>query len=92
MPLNFTDDTVTADTVPTVEDALPLLEYLQLHAGAMVDLVACTHVHTAVLQVLMAARPTMVTLPRDAFLSRLLPGLLGDKETPSPALAGRAAG
>ena len=92
MPLNFANDTVTADAVPTVEDALPLLEYLQSQAGARVDLGACTHLHTAVLQVLMAARPTMVTLPRDAFLARWLPGVLGDQITPSPALAGEGWG
>jgi hypothetical protein len=72
MPLNFTRDTVTADGAAIVEDALTLLEFLQSHANAKVDLGACTHLHTAVLQVLLAARPEIVALPREAFLARWL--------------------
>jgi hypothetical protein len=72
MPLNFTEDTVTADGAAIVEDALTLLEFLQSHANAKVDLGSCTHLHTAVLQVLLAATPEIVALPREAFLARWL--------------------
>jgi hypothetical protein len=76
MPLNFTDDAATADGASTVEDALPLLEYLQAHVDATVDLGPCTHLHTAVLQVLMAARPRIIAMPGEAFLARWLPAAL----------------
>ncbi len=72
MPLSYAEDTVTADGDAVVEDALTLLEFLQSHPGAKVDLVSCTHLHTAVLQVLLAARPNVVALPREAFLGRWL--------------------
>ena len=76
MPFKFAKTTVTAEESCTVEDALPLLEFLQAHRGARVDLGACTHLHTAVLQVLLAARPKITTFPREAFLARwLLPAL-----------------
>ena len=42
MPLNFTEDTLTVDGAATVEDALTLLEFLQSHANAKVDL-GCLH-------------------------------------------------
>lgn len=54
-----------------VEDAETLLEHLQGQpAGhaATVDWSACTRVHTAVLQVLMAAAPTMRGACGDAFV------------------------
>jgi hypothetical protein len=77
MPLNLIGDTAVADGECLVEDALALLEFLQANGGARVDLRACIHVHTAVLQVLLATRPTIVALPREAFLGRWLPHALG---------------
>jgi len=40
-----------------VEDAEILLEHLNAHPGAAVDCSRCRIMHTAVLQVLMAAKP-----------------------------------
>jgi len=76
MPLNFALDTVTADGPAIVEDALTLLEFLQSHANAKIDLSSCTHLHTSVLQVLLAATPEIVALPREDFLARWLPQAL----------------
>jgi hypothetical protein len=73
MPFTFAGDTITADRDSTVEDALPLLEFLQSHGDAEIDLGACTHMHTAVLQVLLAARPRIVAPTRESFLARWLP-------------------
>ncbi|MDR3517427.1 MAG: hypothetical protein P4M00_16605 [Azospirillaceae bacterium] len=84
MPFSFAKNTATAETLCTVEDALPLLEYLQSHRGAKVDLGPCRHLHTAVLQVLLAARPKITVLPQDPVLSGLLSqalGASGEKET-----------
>ncbi len=77
MPLIFTEDVAVADGASAVEDALPLLEFLQSQAGAKVDLRACTHLHTAVLQILAALRPEIVALPEEPFLVRWLPRVLG---------------
>jgi len=81
MALNFTGDTVTADGVAIVEDALTLLEFLQSHVDAKVDLRSCTHLHTAVLQVLLAVTPEIVALPQEVFLARWLSDVLAKPAT-----------
>jgi hypothetical protein len=51
-----------------VEDAEPLLRWLQADGGRIVDLSAAEHLHAAVLQVLMALRPAIRGTAEDAFL------------------------
>lgn len=77
MPFKFAKNAAIAEESCTVEDALPLLEFLQSHRGARIDLGACTNLHTAVLQVLLAVRPKISALPQDAFLARRLSPVLG---------------
>ena len=72
MPFNFAKNTATAGESCTVEDALPLLEFLIANRGAKVDLGPCANLHTAVRQVLLAARPKIAALPQEAFLARWL--------------------
>ena len=72
MPFDFAKTTATAGETCTVEDALPLLEFLIANRGAKVDLGPCTNLHTAVLQVLLAARPKITALPQEPFLARWL--------------------
>jgi hypothetical protein len=76
MPLNFAENTGVVEGTSIVEDALTLVEFLQSHDDAKVDLGSCNHLHTAVLQVLLMARPEIVSLPREAFLARWLSPLL----------------
>ncbi|GAB2838193.1 hypothetical protein GCM10027277_01310 [Pseudoduganella ginsengisoli] len=56
------------DTV-TIEEADGLLAWLASHPDARADLADCTHCHAAILQLLMAARPVLAALPRDAGLA-----------------------
>jgi anti-anti-sigma regulatory factor len=51
-----------------VEDAEPLLGWLQADKDIVVDLTDAEHLHTAVLQVLMALRPALKGTPKDAFI------------------------
>lgn len=53
-------------------DAEPLLQLLLTTADATVDWRACRGVHTAVVQVLMAARPRLLGPPADARLEEWL--------------------
>ena len=53
-----------------VEDAETLLQLLQAQPEGPVDWSACTHLHTAVLQVLMAAATPMRGECGDAFVAR----------------------
>lgn len=70
MPIRFGKNAVTMEAACTVEEALPLLEYLQAHPNAKVALRACTDLHSAVILVLMAARPKVASVPDEPFLKR----------------------
>ncbi len=59
-----------------VEDAEKLLEWLQTKPAARVDLSACTHIHPANIQVLLAAGTTVSAWPADADLARWLQSAL----------------
>ena len=72
MPLTFAEDTILIDGVCGVEDAMPLLEFLQTHGVARIDLGACTHLHSAPLQVLLAVAERVTALPEEEFLRRWL--------------------
>jgi len=62
-----------------VEDAEPLLGWLQADRGRAVELAATEHLHAAVLQVLMALRPPIRGMARDAFLRDwIVPTLTGE--------------
>jgi len=65
MPFSFVKNTVTAGESCSVEDALPLLEFLQSHPRARINLGPCTQLHTAVLQVLLAVQPQITQFPQD---------------------------
>jgi hypothetical protein len=51
-----------------IEDAASLLQRLCDAPDATVDWSGCEQAHTAVIQVLMAAKPRLVGSPTDAFL------------------------
>jgi hypothetical protein len=51
-----------------VEDAETLLEHLQARRNGPVDWSGCTALHTAVLQILMAARPKLLGECGDGFV------------------------
>jgi hypothetical protein len=65
MPIEYKKNRVVFREVVAVEEAETLLEALQKKPSAKVDLSACTHMHTANLQVLMAARPVIVSWPEN---------------------------
>ena len=65
MSIEFTTDQVIFRDVASVEEAEALLEWLQKTSNSTVDLAACTHLHTANLQVLMAARPAITSWPEN---------------------------
>ena len=58
---------VLSDAV-SVEEAEALLEWLQKKSAARMDLSACTHLHPANLQVLMAAKCRVSAWPVDVNL------------------------
>lgn len=69
MSITYTDHLALCVDIVGVEAAETLLEWLQGGTGRRVDLAACTHLHLANLQVLMAARPVISAWPADADLA-----------------------
>jgi hypothetical protein len=79
MPLVCTATQARFEAACTVEDALPLLEFLKGAAPLEVDLSDCTYLHTALLQLLLAARPALARPPTDPTLARWVIPLLADE-------------
>lgn len=68
MPIEFKKNGAIFREEATVEEAEGLLEWLQTRPSAKADLSACTHIHTANLQVLMAAKTRITNWPKDVEL------------------------
>lgn len=68
MPIDYKKNQAVFRDIATVEEAEGLLEWLQNKPAAKVDLGACTHLHPANLQVLMAANGRIAVWPNDANL------------------------
>lgn len=60
----------------TAEDAEALQRHLLAAPGAPVEWQACEHLHSAVAQVLLAARPPMHGTPQDDFLANHIAPIL----------------
>lgn len=76
MPIEYKKSLAMFREVVSVEEAEALLEWLQKKSAARADLSACTHLHPANLQVLMAANTTISAWPEDAALAAWLKSAL----------------
>ena len=63
MPIDYRDNEVVFTDIVGVEDAEVLLAWLQDRSGVQADLLACTHVHPANVQVLLAAAVRIAAWP-----------------------------
>lgn len=72
MTIEFKKNQATFHHVVCVEDAEVLLEWLQKKSTAKIDLSDCNHLHPANLQVLMAAKPSIIAWPKDADFAKWL--------------------
>ena len=66
------DGIIVLEAACPVEDAEPLLQLLQATPGAKCDWTKCTHLHSAVVQVLLAARPALIGPCGDPWIERWL--------------------
>lgn len=79
MPIQFMENVACFTEVCTVEEAELLLQWLQDQPGGKVKLKECTHIHTAIVQVMLAAKVIVMLPPTDPDLARwLMPALLQD--------------
>jgi len=76
MPIEYKKLKANFCGVVGVEEAESLLEWLQEKPTAKVDLSACTHVHPANLQVLLAAKTRISAWPAGDNLADLLKTVL----------------
>jgi hypothetical protein len=77
MAIEYKKKVVVMSDIVSVDDAEGLLEWLQNKPAAKVDLSACTHLHPANLQVLMAAQCRVTQWPQDSGLRAWLETALG---------------
>jgi hypothetical protein len=66
------DGIIVLESSCPVEDAEPLLQLLQATPDAKCDWTKCTHLHSAVVQVLLAARPAFIGPCADPWIERWL--------------------
>ena len=78
MVIEYKKNLAVFSDVVSVEEAEALLEWVQKKSAARVDLSACTHLHTANLQVLMAAKPVISAWPTDVGLATWLRSALNN--------------
>lgn len=78
MPMHLGKRTATLTGPISVEDVEPLIAWLGDTRRPAVNLRRCTHLHTAILQALLAARVQVSAPPADPFLlAWILPILKG---------------
>jgi len=68
MGITYKKNLAVFTDVVTGDDAEALLEWLINNPRGKIDLAACTHLHTANLQVLLAANSSIIALPNDPSL------------------------
>lgn len=67
MPIRFEGETARFTGDCAVDEAPPLAEWLEAAAKPRADLAACTGLHTALLQLLLAGGGMLAAPPRDPF-------------------------
>ena len=76
MTIEYAQDRAVFRDVVGIDEAEPLLAWLQSHRSGRVDLAACSHLHPANLQVLMAADAAISAWPTDHGLAAWLASAL----------------
>lgn len=72
MAIEYGTESASLCETVSVQEAEGLLSWLQGHPEGRLDLEACTHMHPANLQVMMAAKVTVTAWPTDAKLAAWL--------------------
>ncbi|WP_285713727.1 hypothetical protein [Erythrobacter oryzae] len=89
MPIRYDKTRAVVEGHAAVEEAGDLAAWLIAGAARKVDLAACTGMHAAVLQCLMALTPHVTAAPQDETLARWLAPVLVLPEDPPPAKPAR---
>ena len=88
MAIRYQGDVAVFEQQCAVEEAADLAEWLLADRSRRIDLAACTGLHSALVQTLMALAPPMLAPPGDAALARWLGPVLPPRvPEPTPAAA-----
>lgn len=72
MAIIFKKTVAVLDDICAIEEAETLLEWLLDNPKGKVNFKQCKHIHTAILQVLMVAKPTISAYPDSANVQQAL--------------------
>lgn len=72
MGIRFLKRYAALENVVSVEDAEALMQWLRVQKRPAVHLVRCSHMHAAVLQVLLVLQPKVLSMPANAWLQAAL--------------------
>ena len=76
-------DRILIQGICGADDVEVLMSALRAHGSSIVDLSEADHLHTAILQVLLAFRPSITGTPRDTFIRTwLIPILAAEPTSP----------
>ena len=76
-------DRILIQGIYGADDVEVLMSALRAHGSSIVDLSEAGHLHTAILQVLLAFRPSITGTPRDTFIRAwLIPILAAEPTSP----------
>lgn len=84
MPIEFSDGRAVLRGVCAVEEAEGLLSWVLQHPGVAVDAAECEHLHSAILQVLLARRPPLASAPASGPLQQILHPLMAPGAATEP--------
>lgn len=92
MPIRYLNLTAVCEGVCTADEAEPLARWLSGRRAALVHLGDAEHLHTAVVQVLLAANTLISASPQDPLLQEVLDPLLSRSKETSLAFAAQTKG
>jgi len=78
MPIIYKKTVAILEEICEIEDAETMLEWLLEHPKGKLNLKQLRHTHSALLQILMALRPTVSIWPEDEGISEWLRPLMGE--------------
>ncbi len=78
------DGTIELAGLCAIEDAEKLQQYLLANPHAAVDWRACAEAHTAVVQILLAAKPVVRGPPAGGFLRQFMAQLVASESVATP--------
>lgn len=65
MTIKYTNDLAIFEGACRLNEAEPLYEWLKQNPNGKLDLTDCTHIHTAIMQIILLAKPLIVAGPAD---------------------------